>query len=120
MLTRITIHEFGHALGFGHPNESTNYDTNQDPLDVMVIDPTNPFLGLAVSPFFDPETIMSNEPCGPNPTVACPAVFFTSLGNDERGGRDVLYPASVPEPSTGALLGLSVLAGIASRPRSSP
>lgn len=111
VLTRITIHELGHALGLGHPNEFTNYDTNMDPLDAMSIDPDDPFSGVIVSPFFDPETIMSNEPCGPNPSAPCPAVFFTSLGNDELGGRDVLYPVSVPEPSSGILLGLGVLLG---------
>lgn len=115
VLTRITIHEFGHALGFGHPNEVTNYDTNSDPLDAMVIDPSDPFAGVVVSPFFDPETIMSNEPCGPNPTEACSAVFFTSLGNDELGGRDVLYPVPVPEASTGALLSLGMLVGAGAR-----
>jgi hypothetical protein len=104
ILTRVTIHELGHALGFGHPNEGTNYDTNTNPLDAMVIDPNDPFSDLIVSPFFDQEAIMSNEPCGPNPTSACPAVFFTSLGNDEFGGRDVLYPVVVPEPGSGALL----------------
>jgi len=104
ILTRIAIHEFGHALGLGHPNQATNYDTNSNPFDAMAIDPSDPFAGVMVSPFFDGQTIMSNEPCGPNPTAPCDAVFFTSLGNDERGGRDVLYPASVPEPGTGLLL----------------
>ena len=115
VLTRITIHEFGHALGFGHPNEVTNYDTNSDPLDAMVIDPNDPFAGVGASPFFDLGTIMSNEPCGPNPTEACPAVFFTSLGNDELGGRDVLYPVPVPEASTGALLWLGMLIAAGAR-----
>ncbi len=115
VLTRITIHEFGHALGFGHPNESTNYDTNSDPLDVMQIDPNDPFAGLAPSLFVDGETIMSNQPCGPNPTSACPAVFFTSLRNDDRAARDVLYPVLVPEASTGSLLWLGMLVAGARR-----
>lgn len=105
VLTRVTIHELGHALGFGHVNETTNYDTNTNPFDPMMVDPDDPFANVIVSPFFDQETVMSNEPCGPNPTAPCPGVFFTSLGNDELGGRDVLYPvSSVPEPRTGLLL----------------
>ena len=108
VMTRIVIHEFGHALGFGHPNEATNYDTDSDPTNQMWIDPNDPFSDLMVSPNFDAETIMSNEPCGPNPTLPCAAVFFTSLGADEQGGRDALYPV-VPEPSTAPLLACGLL-----------
>ena len=109
VMTRVVIHELGHALGFGHPNEATNYDTDSDPTNEMVIDPTDPFVGVMVSENFDTETIMSNEPCGPNPTLPCAGVFFTTLGPDELGGRDVLYPV-VPEPSAGLLLGLGLIA----------
>jgi hypothetical protein len=114
-LTRVVIHEFGHALGFGHPNEAINYDTDSDPTNEMQIDPNDPFSGVMVSASFDTETIMSNEPCGPNPGLPCAAVFFTTLGPDELGGRDVLYPV-VPEPSSVLLLGLGLVAMRAARP----
>ncbi len=114
VLTRVVIHELGHALGLGHPNETTSYDTDLDPFNAMPIDPADPFAGLIVSPNIDVTTVMSNEPCGPNPTAPCPAAFFTSLGPDELGGRAVLYP--VPEPTTGMLVALGLLAG-AQRPR---
>jgi len=121
VLTRVVIHEFGHAIGLGHPNQSTNYDTDTDPTNAMPIDPNDPFAGVMVSANFDPETIMSNEPCGPNPGLPCAAVFYTSLGPDEIGGRDVLYPV-VPEPATGALfgLGLTALGGARRRARARP
>ena len=108
VLTRTLIHEVGHALGLGHPNAEnpfvaqTNFDTDMDPLNEMVIDPLDPFANLIVSTNPDETTIMSNTPCGPNPVAPCPAVFFAELRPDDRGGRDVLYP--IPEPGTALLL----------------
>lgn len=92
-LQRLLMHEIGHALGFHHPNEfpESNYDTDSDPLNVMLIDPDDPTAGLALSPNINPNSVVSNRP------ASFEALLFTSLQNDERGGRDVLYPLHAPE-----------------------
>ena len=117
-LTRLVMHEFGHVLGLGHNNSNNlqgaqlNLDTDTDPLNTMSIDPLDPFGDLIVSSFTDNESIMSNRACG---GTFCASLLFTSLRNDDLGGRDVLYP--VPEPSTVALVaaGLALLGFRASR-----
>jgi len=111
-ITRLVGHELGHAIGFGHPNSNnpfgleTFYDTDTDPLNVMNIDPDDPWGDLQVSSNRDDEAIMSNRPCGEPFAGPCPALFYTSLQNDDLGGRDVLYPVAsttVPEPSAALL-----------------
>lgn len=87
-LQRLMMHEIGHALGLHHPNEfpSANRDTDLDPLNEMVIDPAAPFSDLILSPNIDAEAVMSNGP-------SFIGLLLTALRNDDRGGRDVLYPA---------------------------
>ena len=91
-LQRLIMHETGHALGFGHVNVFVefNYDTNDDPLDAMVIDPRHPLADLMLSPNVNVNAVMSN---GPN---MLDALLRTTLTTDELGGRDALYPG-VPE-----------------------
>jgi hypothetical protein len=53
----------------------------------MVVDPNDPLARLRLSPVVDPDAILSNRP------ARLPeALLFTALRNDDRGGRDVLYP----------------------------
>src|SRR4029453_1474860 len=95
-LQPLLMHEIGHALGLHHPNEfpTSNRDTDADPLNIMAIDPADPFAGLQLSPNVDHDAIMSNLP-----SDIPGALVFTALRNDDRGGRDVLYPALACPPA---------------------
>jgi hypothetical protein len=96
-LQRLLMHEIGHGLGLGHPNTfntfNANYDTDGDPLNVMVLDPFDPFAMLMFSGGRNARAIMSNDR---NSLGA--GIFFTELQNDDRGGRDALYPSVDPCP----------------------
>ena len=113
-LTRLVMHEVGHAIGLGHPDPSANFDTDFNPFNFMLIDPTRAGHNLIKSANIDPEAIMTPRPCGA-PVIICAATFFTSLQNDDIGGRDVLYPVVVPEPGLLSLLAAGALMAGAKR-----
>jgi hypothetical protein len=91
-LQRLLMHEIGHGLGLAHPNTYNsfcrNYDTDDDPLNPMVLDPRDPFAALMYSENRDAQAIMSNDR-----TELGPFIFYTELQYDDRGGRDALYPS---------------------------
>ena len=106
-LGRLLMHEIGHGLGLHHSNVATltNYDTDNDPLNAMAIDPLDPFANVISSSFRDTNAIMSND-------AEFSSLFQTFLSNDDLGGRDLLYPV-VPEPNTMflACIGATVVVG---------
>lgn len=95
LFQRLVTHEIGHAIGLAHPNETPeiNYDTDTDPSDAMLIDPTAPLADLILSPNVDGQAVMERLPTDGN------ALFNASLRNDDRGGRDALYPALGTTPA---------------------
>lgn len=100
-LEHFLMHEAGHAIGLGHPNERVwaNFDSDQDPLTPVLVDPYDPASGLAVSPNVDFNAMM----LGGFPPDAH-WFSFTDLHPDDLAGRDVLYPSLVPEPGAAVLM----------------
>jgi hypothetical protein len=95
MLTRLLIHESGHSIGLAHPFAGSFIDSDDDPMNEMAIDPRDPSDGLDFSSGgYDDSAIMMRYGSPPLPLSDEMTANFTrtSLSNDDRGGRDVLYP----------------------------
>lgn len=97
-LQRLLMHEIGHGLGLGHPNlytsQNANFDTDQDPFNPMILDPLRPFEALLYSEQRNPRAILSNDR-----TRVGSYLFYTELQEDDRGGRDALYPSLIACPA---------------------
>ncbi|MBI3998559.1 MAG: hypothetical protein HY355_05955 [Armatimonadetes bacterium] len=98
----LLLHEIGHALVLDHPNEfpHRNFDSDNDPTNVIPIDCQDPARGLRPSSNLDARAVMNSSRGRPEPVHA-------GLTNDDLGGRNFLYPicpgAHRPEPrKTGA------------------
>ncbi len=89
LLQRLLMHELGHAVGLGHPHDgpNVNFDTDTDPNNAMLVDAADPLATVAISPNLDTLAVLNQAPSDFD------ALFNLSLRNDDRGGRDVLYPA---------------------------
>jgi hypothetical protein len=94
----LVLHEIGHTLGLHHPAQSANrnFDSDEDPSNIIPIDCQEPTRGLRLSPNIDQRAVM-------NSGLGQPMPVLQGLTNDDLGGRDFHYPICPSAHSTSAL-----------------
>ena len=119
----VLLHEIGHVLRLGHPDELTqwNLDADDDPKTAFEIQCLNPLSGLRYSPNFDPNSVMiSTQTTGqywesenqyylpnymPNGPQAANQDWENAIQLDDYAGRDFLYPVCTEEDLSGQPMG---------------
>lgn len=93
-MQQLMMHEIGHLLGFGHPNDpfATNWDTDGDSTTVIPANLGPPWLELI------PNTQVPDAVMNGLQRVTTNRNFLTA---DDLSGLNVLYPT--PEPSVAVL-----------------